>query len=206
MKLSLLANGIDSLKASYNSLEDIDYLVEGGEHRVKDAILSLNHANEILFKLLLKQRAECLVFVDIKAYMNAKEEIRSRDKSNVFEVKPGLQTIGISEAIKRLELLCDIEVCSYLKRSLDYLKQKRNQIMHYEINLNEGEFKALITKLKNCYENSVRFFSQYIEGLSDKVEDARFELYEQDLIDDPDVEAMVDEAYYDYLAGLSEQQ
>lgn len=158
MKLSLLANGIDSLKASYNSLEDIDYLVEGGEHRVKDAILSLNHANEILFKLLLKQKAECLVFVDIKAYMNAKEEMRSRDKSNVFEVKPGLQTIGISEAIKRLELLCDIEVCSYLKRSLDYLKQKRNQIMHYEINLNEGEFKALITKLKNCYENSVRFF------------------------------------------------
>lgn len=84
----------------------------------------MNHANEILFKLLLKQKAECLVFVDIKAYMNAKEEMRSRDKSNVFEVKPGLQTIGISEAIKRLELLCDIEVCSYLKRSLDYLKQK----------------------------------------------------------------------------------
>lgn len=35
MKLSLLANGIDSLKASYNSLEDIDYLVEGESIELK---------------------------------------------------------------------------------------------------------------------------------------------------------------------------
>ncbi|TWL39530.1 hypothetical protein P5637_07190 [Bacillus paralicheniformis] len=206
MKLSLLGNGIDSLKAAYNSLEDIDYLLEGVEHRVKDAILSLNHANEILFKLLLKQRSECLVFVDIKAYMNAKEEMRSKGKGNVFEVRPSLQTIGISEAIKRLELLCDIEVCSYLKKSLDYLKRKRNQIMHYEIDLNEGEFNALIIKLTECYENTIRFFSQHIDGLSNLVEDARFELYEQDMIDDPDVESMNDNAYYDYLAELSDKQ
>ncbi|AME08470.1 hypothetical protein CHR37_04895 [Bacillus velezensis] len=204
MKLSLQANGVDSLKATYNSLENTHFLCEGVEHRVKDAILSLNHANEILFKFLLKQRSECLVFVDIKAYMNAKEEMRSNGKSNVFEVKPKLQTIGIFEAIKRLELLCDMDVCSYLKRSLDYLNKKRNQIMHYEINLNEGEFKAMVKRLEICYENTIRFFSQHIEGLSSLVEDARFELFEQDLIDDPDVEAMNDEAYFDYLADLSE--
>ncbi|QAT65255.1 hypothetical protein EQZ20_10185 [Bacillus glycinifermentans] len=202
----MLGNGIDSLKAAYNSLEGIDYLLEGVEHRVKDAILSLHHTNEILFKLLLKQWSECLVFVDINSYMNAKEEMLTKGKSNVFEVKPGLKTIGISEAIKRLELLCDIEVCSSLRKSLDYLKQKRNQIMHYEIDLNEGEFKALMIKLTNCYEYTIRFFSQYIEGLNNLVEDARFELYEQELIDDPDVEGMIDEEYYDYLAELSKQQ
>ncbi|MGD1413570.1 hypothetical protein [Bacillus stercoris] len=126
MKLTLLETGVDSLKATYNSLEDIDFILEGVEHRVKDSILSLNHANEILFKLLLKQRSEGLVFVDMEAYMNAKAEMNSKEKNNVFEVKPGLQTVGFSEAIRRLELMCDIEVCSFLKRSLNYLKQKRN--------------------------------------------------------------------------------
>lgn len=58
--------------------------------------------------------------------MNAKAEMNSKEKNNVFEVKPGLQTVGFSEAIRRLELMCDIEVCSFLKRSLNYLKQKRN--------------------------------------------------------------------------------
>ncbi|MGG7220220.1 hypothetical protein ACQXR1_07840 [Bacillus sp. ATD] len=126
MKLTLLETGVDSLKATYNSLEDIDFILEGVEHRVKDSILSLNHANEILFKLLLKQRSEGLVFVDMEAYMNAKAEMNSKEKNNAFEVKPGLQTVGFSEAIRRLELMCDIEVCSFLKRSLNYLKQKRN--------------------------------------------------------------------------------
>lgn len=200
MKLSLLDNGVDSLKATYNSLEDIHYLLEGVEHRVKDAILSLNHANEILFKLLLQQRVECLVFIDIEAYMNAKAEMNSKGKNNVFEVKPGLQTINFSEAIRRLELLCDIEVCSYLKKSLNYLKQKRNQIMHYEINLNEGEFNSIINKLVNCYEYTIRFFSKHINGLSELVEDARLEL----TLDEPDVEAMRDESYFDYLAEVDE--
>ncbi|PLS07614.1 hypothetical protein [Bacillus halotolerans] len=201
MKLSLLDNGVDSLKATYNSLEDIEYLLVGGEHRIKDAILSLNHANEILFKLLLKQRIECLVFVDIEAYMNAKEEMNAKGKNNVFEVKSGLQTIGFSEAIRRLELLCDIKVCPYLKKGLQYLKQKRNQIMHYEIELNEGEFRALVEKLKECYEYTIRFFSEHISGLSELIEDARFEFYS---LEDPDVEAIRDEENIDYLADLDD--
>ncbi|MEC1943164.1 hypothetical protein GXB79_06715 [Bacillus velezensis] len=200
MKLSLLDNGVDSLKATYNSLEDIKYLLEGVEHKVKDAILSLYHANEILLKLLLQQRSECLAFVDINAFMNAKEEMYAKGKNNVFEAKPNLQTIGFSEAVRRLELLCDIEVCSRLKRSLDYLRKKRNQIMHYEIVLNEGEFKAMVIKLSNCYEYTIRFFSRHIINLNSLVEDARFELTEE-----PDVEAMYDDAYVDYLAEIGEQ-
>lgn len=38
MKLTLLETGVDSLKATYNSLEDIDFILEGVEHRVKDSI------------------------------------------------------------------------------------------------------------------------------------------------------------------------
>ncbi|MGG0773920.1 hypothetical protein ABE060_01360 [Bacillus rugosus] len=201
MKLSLLDNGVDSLKATYNSLEDIKYLLEGVEHKVKDAILSLYHANEILLKLLLQQRAECLAFVDINAFMNAKEEIYKKGENNVFEAKPNLQTIGFTEAVRRLELLCDIEVCSRLKRSLEYLRKKRNQIMHYEIVLSEEEFKALVVKLSNCYEYTIRFFSRHIDNLGSLVEDARFELIEEE----PDVEAMYDDTYTDFLAEMGEQ-
>ncbi|QSX23921.1 hypothetical protein [Priestia megaterium] len=202
MKYSLLDNAVDSLKATYNSLEALEGLLEGKEHHTKDAILSLNHANELLFKLLLKQNKEYLMFSDIGAYMNAKEKMKTQKKSNVFEVAPRLHTIGFNEAIRRLELLCDIEVPSKLKKSLFYLNGKRNELMHFEIEINPGEAKALTEKLQTCYELTVNFFSQYEPRLIDEIEEARFELtdWQAELYGhDPDVEAMNDEAYIDWL-------
>ncbi|MED4508401.1 hypothetical protein [Bacillus licheniformis] len=129
MKFSLLDNAVDSLRSTFISLGKITELIDGQDHHIKDAILSLNHANELLFKYLLKKDREYLVFKDLNSYMKAKEDMKKRDKKNIFEVAPNLQTVGFSEAIKRLELLCDIEVPEKLKKSLMYLNKKRNEIM-----------------------------------------------------------------------------
>lgn len=45
-------------------------LVGSVEHHTNDAILSLNPANELFFKLFLKRSREYLIFIDINPYMN----------------------------------------------------------------------------------------------------------------------------------------
>lgn len=110
MKLNLLMNGTDSLRACFECIIKIDQLVIGVEHNIKDAIMFLNHANEILFKLVLKNHKEYLMFEDTSQYMKAKEIMIQQNKTIVFDVNPKLKTVYFSEAIKRLELLCDVEI------------------------------------------------------------------------------------------------
>ncbi|CDQ20866.1 hypothetical protein [Halobacillus karajensis] len=184
-------------------METFDYLVRGAEHRAKDAILSINHANELLFKLLLKENNEYLIFSDIAKYMNAKKKMIEQNKNSVFDIAPGLQTVGFTEAIKRLELLCEINVPDSLKRSLMYLNKKRNEITHYEINMEQGEFDDLMNKLQKSYELTVEFFSRHVDELENLIDEARFEMTADDFFE-PDVEAMADEAYIDYLEGAYE--
>ncbi|MFT0803256.1 hypothetical protein VSK91_19645 [Bacillus swezeyi] len=200
MKFSLLDNAVDSLRSTYISLETLSELIEGHDHHIKDAILSLNHANELLFKYLLKKHSEYLVFKDLNSYMKAKEKMYKQQEKNIFEVAPGLQTVGFSEAIRRLELLCDIEVPEKLKQSLMYLNKKRNEIMHYEISLNEAELQSLVFELSECYEITVEYFSTHETYFEDMVAEARFEIsIDDDPSNDPDVESMTEEAYIDWL-------
>jgi hypothetical protein len=175
MKFNLLTNGIDSLRGSYESLEKIKQLAFGTEHHVKDAIMLLNHANEILFKLILKKNQEYLMFEDISLYMKAKAAMVQQNKENVFDINPKLKTVNFSEAIKRLELLCDIEISSKFKGSLEYLNQNRNKIMHFEIEISEDDFWVLIEKLKICHNLSVDFFSKHLDDFVFLFDVARFE-------------------------------
>lgn len=176
MKYTLLENGVDSLKASYLSIEKMRDLHEGTEHCLKDSILSLNHAIEILFKLLLKRHHEYLVFSELDKYITAKEKMIEQGKNDVFEVNSHLKTITLYEAMRRSEFLCDISISNDYKTVIEYLNKKRNQITHYEINLDTEELSEVTAKLQFCYELSVDFFKVYIEDLEDLLDAARFEM------------------------------
>jgi len=180
MKYTLLENGIDSLKGSYNSLEKLPELQEGIEHNVKDAVLNLNHAIEILFKLILKNQQEYLIFTDLDKYMKAKEKMFVTNKQNVLEANPNLRTVTLHEAISRAELLCDIKIPTEFKTAINYINDKRNQITHYEIILTENEVKELIDNLKVCYELSVEFFENKLGNVFALLEEARFEITVQE--------------------------
>lgn len=207
MQFNLLTNGIDSLRASYDCLSKLDDLTEGAEHNIKDAIMYLNHANEILFKLILKNQKEYLMFEDISAYMNAKEAMIQQGKSNVLEVKPNLRTVSFSTALKRIQFLCDISISPKYKGALIYLNELRNKIMHFEIEVNVDEVYVLTEKLKTCQTLSVEFFDQYLQGISVLMEAARFEMTYQDFMDDlgQDAAERYDEdAYIDAMEGAYE--
>ncbi|NRS52147.1 hypothetical protein [Brevibacillus sp. HB2.2] len=177
MRYSLLDNGVDSLKATYISIEKMHALHDGTgmEHCLKDAVLSLNHGIEILFKLLLRQRNEYLVFSDLDKYMVAKKKMIEQGKTNIFEVAPNLRTVTLNEAMDRAEFLCEYEVDSTYKKVITFINKIRNQLTHYEINMKSPEMLELSVKIQTCYELTIHFFAPHIEGLEEKVEAARFE-------------------------------
>ncbi|GAQ19032.1 hypothetical protein OPHB3_2991 [Oceanobacillus picturae] len=180
MRYDLFTNGVDSLKQAYICIEKIGELKEGLEHNVKDSILALNHAFETLFKYILKNENEYLIFSNIDSYMKAKEAMQQQGKSNIFEVRSNLNTVGLSEALRRLELLCNYEISGDLKGATDYLIEIRNKLQHYELIISKDERYTLIEKMKSCYELGVEFLEQYLQHLNEALEEARFEETHED--------------------------
>jgi hypothetical protein len=203
MKFTLLDNGADSLKGAYSSLEKFENLHEGTDHNLKDAVIYLNHGLEILFKLILKKSSPALMFTDIKAYQKAKIDMKKKNAKNVFEVDSTLRTVTLEDALKRVELLCDIDISDSLKGAIYYINKIRNQLMHYEVELKAEELNELIIKLKVCYEEAVEFLSAHIEDLEEKIEESRFEYTREEYENDMGewyAEMQYEEARLDYYA------
>lgn len=190
MRYTLYRNAVDSLAATHVSLEKGNELAggEGAEHHIKDAILSINHATELLFKYLLKEQNEYLIFKDLDAYMKAKKKMIDEKKGNIFEASPNIQTVGFSESIDRLELLCEMKIPDELKKETKYLNNKRNQIMHYEIHMSLQEAEKLIKRIAKCCDLLENFFSNHKEFFKESVGIARAEFTKDDLFGDLNVE------------------
>lgn len=205
MKFNLLDNGVDSLKGAYESLEKFENLYEGTDHNLKDSVIYLNHGLEILFKLILKNASPALMFSDIKAYQKAKEEMKKKGLTNVFDINSSLQTVSLEEALKRVEYLCDIEIPDSLKAAIFHINKIRNQLMHYEVELSDAELYELVKRLKFCYGESVIFLEMHIENLSERIDEARFEYSRYDYESDMGeylAELRAEEARLDYKADM----
>lgn len=72
----------------------------------------LIQANEVLFKLVLKQHHEYLMFNDFNKYMQSKEKLLKDGyiEKTVLDYKPSLKTVTLMESINRLQFLCDVDV------------------------------------------------------------------------------------------------
>ncbi|CAM3160377.1 MULTISPECIES: hypothetical protein [Sporolactobacillus] len=182
MKFSLLDNGVDSLKTAHNDLNEFNNLAEGGHYLIKNATIFLSHGIELLLKFILKENSQSFMFENIKMYMNAKERL-SKDKNGaktVFDVEPKLRTVCLTDALKRIEYLCDIELPTRFTDTVLHVNKIRNNIMHYAIELDEQETDTLIKHLKVCYDEAVDFFCMHIEDLEGMIDEPRFELsYEE---------------------------
>ncbi|MEC4565410.1 hypothetical protein L8C07_05585 [Paenibacillus sp. CMAA1739] len=206
MKYGLLENGIDSLKQAYTCIEKLDVgLHEGTEHNLKDAILSLNHAIEILFKMILKNEKEYLIFSDIGKYMAAKSQMIKQGKQNVFEVGHDLKTVSLMDSVKRLELLCDIAIPDVLKGAIDDFNKTRNKLMHYELELSEEEVNTTTRNLKGFYEEAVTFLEHHIDNIEELLDKARFEYSNDEYLSDM-AEHYEDMMYDEYREMMLERE
>ncbi|MEC0181725.1 hypothetical protein P4H61_09450 [Paenibacillus peoriae] len=175
IKMNLLQNGTDSLKSAYDKMQKLNELEEGLDHYLKDIVFFLNHGIEILFKLVLKNKGEELIFSNIKKYNIAKEEQIRTERDNVFQVNPNLKTVSLMEAIEKCKKN-EFEISDEYDNSLIYLNKMRNQFMHYEIEISDEEMLRLLIKLQLVYELSLEFFSKYINKLNEHIDNARFEV------------------------------
>jgi len=180
IEMGLAENGADSFKAAFLTMEKISTLEEGLVHNLKDTVISLNHGIEILFKLVLKNYDEYLIFTDIDKYMIARKTMITKGLSNVFDANPQLKTVTLNEGIRRAKYLCNYDISDDFETVVHYLNKIRNQFMHYEINLSDTEVQELLVKLKIGYEMSYDFFVIYIEELGELFEDARYEITADD--------------------------
>ncbi|MFD4491669.1 hypothetical protein [Lysinibacillus fusiformis] len=175
MKFSLVKNGADSLKNAFINIERIDELEIGHDHALKDAVIFLNHGIEILLKVILAKRSFALMFDNVKDYQKAKIELSKTDKKDVFEVNPNLKTVSLTEALLRVEYLCDIEIDINMKSAVLALNSVRNKIMHFSVEIEEDEVLELTKKLEFCYNAVNNFFEKHIEDFDEFIDDARFE-------------------------------
>ncbi|MDT0124188.1 hypothetical protein Q9R46_16130 [Paenibacillus sp. RRE4] len=182
--MGLAENGVDSFKSAFLTMQKIKMLEDGKVHNLKDAVMSLNHGIEILFKLFLKDYDEYLIFADLDKYMTARKIMLSKGLSNVFEANPLLKTITLNEGIRRAKYLCDYDISEDFETVVQYLNKIRNQFMHYEISLSSEEVQELLLKLQIGYELSYEFFVEYNEDLRDMFEDARYEITIDDYSDE----------------------
>ncbi|WP_378127030.1 hypothetical protein [Cohnella boryungensis] len=183
MKYSMLDNGVDSLKATYLSIQNIEIQYDptlAGYHHIKDAILTINHANEILFKYFLKTKQEHLIYKDITNYINARKQMKENHIAHIMDTKVKLETISFHEAIDRLEYICGEEIPIAFKKLLKDLNNYRNKIMHYEISIEEEEVRKLIHKLKSCYDYTIRFFDEKFGGIKKRFTSLRFDFTFED--------------------------
>jgi hypothetical protein len=196
MEFTLLSNGTDSFKKAKDSIDTFQSLrTEFAYHYLKDAIIFLNHGTEILMKLILSTRNESLIFENLKDYIKAKEDlIRSKTKSSpkngfglndtrsVFDVNENLKTITLTEAMLRIETLCDIDISKELKNSIEYINKLRNKLMHHSITLDGTGERRIVSTIKIIYDQILDFFEMHISGVTESIDRDRFEITEEEYV------------------------
>jgi hypothetical protein len=85
--------------------------------------------------------------------------VRDEQLDNVMDTNYRLDTVNLLEAIERLELICEIEVPSELKRVLTSLNGYRYKLMHYEIELGEDKVGQLGFIISKAYEKTIDYFN-----------------------------------------------
>ncbi|WP_312351714.1 hypothetical protein [Empedobacter sp.] len=161
MKLNFLNSGIDSLKKGFEYLyeyENINYsnasktTKEKRFYFLKDAILFIQHGIEILFKNIIIQHSEYLIFSHIdsnvkKAFLQKKH----RNLNSVFEsdLKNKIHTVSFLESIERLKIIPKVDISKSLENRLIDLESYRNIIMHSEPHLNESQINNTLDGLSD---------------------------------------------------------
>lgn len=177
MKIKLLENGLDSLKKGFESLNSYEemYLLDDSGHErylvLKDAVLAIHHGIEILFKEVLVNSNEILVFSEIdKKLKNAFVIKRQRKLDSLFEADQSLHTVTFYEAIDRVQKVCGYEINKKFNEKLNKLQEYRNQITHSEVLIDEIQlnavFEGLVDEIDIFFINAIGSDYTTITGYS----------------------------------------
>ncbi len=120
---NLIQNALDSLEHAITHLTNSKTITEGDYKRV---ILDLSHVAEMLFKERLRKIHPAFVLSDVDKYPST-----------------SAHTVGAAEALQRLKI-GGIEFRDEDQSALKNIREKRNEIEHYEFSINANEARILI--------------------------------------------------------------
>ncbi|MCQ6333878.1 MULTISPECIES: hypothetical protein [Bacillus cereus group] len=165
--MDILENGLHSLKNAIHNLKKLETASEDErEYIIKDAIIGLHHSTETLFKYLVKENQEILIYKDLNDYFT--KEMKHILTGNVG-VSKGYQgnTITFLEAIDRAAVLNNLEISEIDYGAFKRLNILRNSITHHEYDLTEDLIKFLITQVLTIvfpiYKDNLPDFKAYVE-------------------------------------------
>ncbi len=123
-QFTLIENALDSLEHAIVHLNESQELCIGDCKRV---IIDLSHVAELLFKERLRMIHPAFVLSDIDNYPSSTAH-----------------TVGAAKALQRLQKIGGIEFEDEDQAALKTIREKRNEIEHYEFKISEKEAKVVI--------------------------------------------------------------
>lgn len=124
-KFTLVENALDSLEHAISHLNVMPKAPTAGTF--KRIILDLSHAAELLFKERLRQIHPAFILSDVDKYPSATAH-----------------TVTAADALRRLQRIGEVEFTEADQSALKTIREKRNEIEHYEFSLDEKEAKVVI--------------------------------------------------------------
>jgi hypothetical protein len=123
-KFNLIDNALDSLEHAIIHLTTVGTLGVGDYKRV---ILDLSHVAELLFKERLRMIHPAFVLSNVDKYPST-----------------SAHTVSSEDALKRLKKIGGVEFKDEDTAALKTIREKRNEIEHYEFTISEDEAKVII--------------------------------------------------------------
>ena len=123
-KFNLVENALDSLEHAISHLGSIKIAKPGDFKRI---ILDLSHVAELLFKERLRRIHPAFVLSDVDRYPSTTAH-----------------TVSAAEALCRLQKIGSVEFKESDRGALKTIREKRNEIEHYEFEISEDEAKVVI--------------------------------------------------------------
>lgn len=136
IRMRILDNARDSLEHT------IQHIIPKSKCEIsnaKRAILDLSHVIELIFKEHLQRIHPAFIWKDIDKYPNKEAP-----------------TVDTHQALKRLEQIGDVCLDSNDKKFIERIKKKRNEIEHFEFELNLNEASIIIGRILSFVLNYSR--------------------------------------------------
>lgn len=157
MHISMLNNGMDSLKRGFSSYLEYTETIKKKENPeledyliLKQAILSTHHGVEILLKCILNKQSEFLIVDDIdNNYKFAYKEKVDKGYQSIFQTSKAqkIHTITYEEALSRVKYLSDNDLSEQLEKKLKDLNTLRNALSHAEVSIKDIEIEKIFENL-----------------------------------------------------------
>ncbi|QXH98750.1 hypothetical protein HV782_019545 [Pseudomonas monsensis] len=172
MKITLIENGLDSLRKGYDHLSIYMQLkVDNSEEPVrfsalKDSVLSVQHGIEILFKYCLAKEHELLLYSDISPKLKSAFKRRRNGEIEELYEADGVHTVTFKESIERLRDVCGLPIDKTFQDRLLQVEGWRNRITHSGVLLQEATVSKGLIDLRENLDSflGAAIGPQYLEG------------------------------------------